>query len=45
MTAAQKARNKIKRAIASLPVPKRYSINTESISDADKTRRIQKGTL
>lgn len=35
----------IQRLKDSLIVPKRYSINTATISDADKTRLIQRGNV
>jgi len=44
-TPIQKERARIERTIKALPVPKRYSIKTPTMSDADKTRLILKGAL
>lgn len=41
----QKRRAAYARLVRSLDVPKRYSIKTPTMSDADKTRLIKKGTL
>lgn len=44
MTATQqKRRAAYARLVLSLDVPKRYSIKTPTMSDADKTRLIQRG--
>lgn len=42
-TPTQKERARIARTIKALDVPKRYSIKTPTMSDADKTRLIQRG--
>lgn len=44
-TTQQKRRAAYARLVQSLDVPKRYSIKTPTMSDADKTRRLQKGTI